>query len=547
VPETSDLGPLPQATVVPRRRHTRFSAVWIIPILAAVVALGLAIHSVLSEGPTITILFSAAQGLEAGKTFIKYKEVNIGQVTRVQLTEDFSQVQVTAKISKSAARLMVEDAKFWVVRPRITLAGVSGLGTLLAGNYIGFEAGKSDTKRRHFTGLEVPPVSPGVPGSQFLLKASDLGSLLVGSPVYYRRFPVGQLTAYELAADGATVNLKVFVNAPYDKYVGPGTRFWNASGIDVSAGANGVTIRTESLEALLAGGLAFDTPAFVARAAPAPPNTLFTLYADQATAMKQPDPLARRYVLYFNESVRGLAVGAPVTFFGVPVGEVTEVGLEVNSRTLDARPRVSFNLFPERAIARVAANEAAAVESLAEAPEQVRHAYLQRQVEERGLRAQLRSGSLLTGQLYVALAYFPNAPKAKVVWNSQAPVLPVAPSTVKDVEEKLVGILAKLDKLPLEAIGNDLRNDLQALHQTLDNASGLLNHASSELSPELKKTLADVDKTLVGPDAPVQQELRDALQELARAARSLRDLTEYLQRQPQSLIRGKSAPSQGSP
>jgi paraquat-inducible protein B len=545
VPESSDLGPLPQATVVPRR-HTRFSPVWIIPILAAAVALGLAIRSVLNEGPTISILFRSAEGLEAGKTFIKYKQVNIGQVTRVQLTEDFGQVQVTAKISKSAARLMVEDAKFWVVRPRITLAGVSGLSTLLAGNYIGFEAGKSDTKGRHFTGLEVPPLSAGVLGRDFALKASDLGSLSIGSPVYYRRLLVGEVTAYELASDGATVDLKVFVKSPYDKYVGPGTRFWNASGIDVSAGANGITIRTESLEALLAGGLAFDTPAFLAPAAPAPPNTVFTLYADQATAMKQPDPIARRYVLYFKESLRGLSVGAPVTFLGIPAGEVSDVGLEFNSQTLDVRRRVSFVFFPGRAIARVVSNEAAAAQSLAEASEQVRHALLQRQVEQFGLRAQLRSGSLLTGQLYIALDYFPNAPKAKVAWNSQAPVLPVVPSPLPDVEAKLEGIMAKLDKLPLEAIGNDLKNDLQALHQTLDSASGLLNHASSDLSPELRKTLADLDKTLVGPDAPAQQELRDALQELTRAASSLRDLTEYLQRHPESLIRGKSAASQAS-
>jgi paraquat-inducible protein B len=545
VPESSDLGSLPQATVAPRRR-TRFSAVWIIPILAAVVALGLAIRAVLNEGPTITILFTAAQGIEAGKTFIKYKDVNIGQVTGVQLTDDFGLVQVTAKISKSAARLMVEDAKFWVVRPRITLSGVSGLGTLLAGNYIGFEAGKSDTKRRQFTGLEVPPVSAGVPGRQFALKASELGSLLVGSPIYYRRFQVGQVTAYGLAADGTTVDVTVFVNAPYDRFVFPGTRFWNASGIDVSAGANGFKVHTESLEALLVGGLAFDTPAFLAPGAPAPPNTVFTLYADQATAMKQPDPIARRYALYFNEPVRGLSVGAPVTLLGLPVGEVSEVSLDVDMPTQEIRPRVNFTFYPGRAVARAASDAAAFGQSLAEASEQVRHTFLQRQVEEHGLRAQLRSSSLLTGQLYVALDYFPNAGKAKVVWDSQAPVLPVVPSTVPDVEAKLASIMAKLDKLPLEAIGNDLKNDLQALHQTLDNASGLLNHVDSDVAPELRKTLADVDKTLVGTDAPVQQEVRDTLQELARAARSLRDLTEYLQRHPEALIRGKAAP-QGSP
>ena len=213
---------LPRATVVPRRRQ-RISVVWIIPILAAVVAIGIAIQRILSEGPTITIVFKAAQGVEAGKTFIKYKDVNIGQVTAVQLSSDHSKVEVTAKIDKNAGDLMVEDAKFWVVEPRVTLSGVSGLGTLLSGNFIGFEVGKSNNKQRTFTGLEVPPIiTGGQPGRQFVLKASDLGSLGIGSPIYYRRLQVGQVIAYDLSSDGKAMDIKIFVNAPYDKYVNPG-------------------------------------------------------------------------------------------------------------------------------------------------------------------------------------------------------------------------------------------------------------------------------------------------------------------------------------
>lgn len=165
---------LPQATVV-RKKRTRISVVWIIPILAAVVAVGIAVQRVLSEGPLISIVFKNAQGIEAGKTVVKYKDVNIGQVAAVQLSDDYSSVTVTAKIAKSAAGLMVEDAKFWVVEPRITLSGVSGLGTLLSGNYIGFEAGKADRSQRSFSGLEVPPIITGdQPGRQFLLKADNL-------------------------------------------------------------------------------------------------------------------------------------------------------------------------------------------------------------------------------------------------------------------------------------------------------------------------------------------------------------------------------------
>ena len=304
-----------------RRRRQRISVVWIIPILAAVVAIGIAIQRILSEGPTITIVFKAAEGVEAGKTFIKYKDVNIGQVTAVELSSDHSKVEVTAKIDKNADGLIVEDAKFWVVEPRVTLSGVSGLGTLLSGNYIGFEVGKSDKQQRKFTGLEVPPIiTGGQPGRQFVLKADSLGSLGIGSPIYYRRLQAGQVIAYDLASDGKAIEIKVFVNAPYDQYVNPGTRFWNASGVDVSVGAGGVDVRTQSLVALLAGGLAFDTPPFAPKAEPAAANTAFTLYTDQATAMKQPDTICEALCALFQRIPTRVVCGRAGYLAGVAGG-----------------------------------------------------------------------------------------------------------------------------------------------------------------------------------------------------------------------------------
>ena len=551
--ESTDRDNLPRATVVPRRRQ-RISVVWIVPILAAVVAIGIAIQRILSEGPTITIVFKAAQGVEAGKTFVKYKDVNIGQVTAVRLTPDHSKVEVTAKIDKSAADLMVEDAKFWVVEPRVTLSGVSGLSTLLSGNFIGFETGSSDKKQRRFTGLEVPPIiTSSQPGREFVLKAKDLGSLGIGSPIYYRRLQVGQVTAYDLSSDGTAMDIKIFINAPYDKFVNPGTRFWNASGIDVSVGAGGVEIRTQSLVSVLAGGLAFDTPPFTPKAEPAAADTVFTLYSDQSTAMKQPDSISVRYVLYFNESLRGLSVGAPVTVLGLPAGEVTDVGIDIEPKTMRLRGRVELVFFPERLVARLSRKEAKIGETIERSLQQ-RHAFVQRMVEQRGMRAQLRSGNLITGQLYIAFEAFPNAPKAKIDWKQEPTELPVVPSTVQDIEDKLTGIVAKLDKLPLEAIGEDLRKALVSLDQTLKDAGKALNRIDADVTPGLKTTLDDLrgtigvvdrvlnntDATLVGKSAPIQQELRDALQEITRAARALRVLADYLERHPESLIRGKT-------
>jgi paraquat-inducible protein B len=552
--EKIDPDQLPQATVV-RKKPMRISIVWIIPILAAVVAIGIAIQRVRSEGPTISIAFKAGEGIEAGKTFIRYKDVRIGQVTAVELSEDYSKVLVKAKIAKHAAGLMVEDAKFWVVEPRISLSGVSGLNTLLSGNYIGFQAGKSTEDRRDFVGLDEPPTITDQPGRRFVLKANSLGSLGIGTPIYYRRLQVGQVAAYNLVPDGKSVEITVFVDAPYDKYVMTETRFWSVSGINVSLGADGLEVRTESVAALLAGGVAFDTPDFFSSGDEAPANAAFPLYRDRATAMKQPDPVERRYVLYFKESVRGLSVGAPVTLFGLPVGEVTSIGLTFDPATLVFRPRVLITFFPDRLIAQLSPKEQAAGKIMTEMTPEARLRMMRRIVEEQGLRAQLQTGSLLTGQLFVAFEYFPNAPKVKIDWTRDPLELPVVPGAFANIQAKLNSILTKIDNMPLDAIGIDVKNALATLDQTLKDADTLLKGIDAKWVPEGAKTIEDLrrainsadgvlknaDSTLFSKESPAPQDLRDTLQEVTRAARSVRVLVDYLERHPEIFIRGKPA------
>jgi paraquat-inducible protein B len=543
---------LPRATLTPRRRG-RLSAVWLIPLFAALVAVGIAVDRIMKEGPTITVLFKAAEGVEAGKTLIKYKDVKIGEVSAVELHDNFSKVLVTAKIDKHAEGLMVKDATFWVVQPRVTLSGVSGIGTLLSGNYIGFERGKSEERHRRFVGLEKPPViTTDQPGKQFQLTAADMGSLGIGSPVYFRRLQVGQVVASKLAADGESVQFQVFVNAPFDRFVSSETRFWNASGLDVSLGADGVDVRTQSLVSLLIGGVAFETPTFVAQAEPAVADSSFRLFADRATAMKQPEAIARRYLLYFDDSLRGLSVGAPVTLLGLEAGEVTDVGFEIDPDTSALRGRVEFVAYPERLVARVRPQESENANQFL-ANEQQSHAFLQRLIEEQGLRGQLRSGSLITGQLYVAFDYVSDAPKVTVDWSAPIPVIPTVPSTLPNLEDKLTGILDRIDEIPFEAIGNEIRQVLATIDQSLKDVDRAVDHIDTGVTPELKAGLAELrrvlasadrvlqntDATLLGPSAPGQLELRNALQEVARAARGVRVLADYLERNPGALIRGK--------
>jgi len=550
--EVIDGQSLPRATLTPKRRD-RLSAVWLIPLFAALVAVGIAVDRILNEGPTITVLFESAEGVEAGKTFIKYKDVKIGEVSSVELQDNFSKVLITAKIDKHAEDLMVKDANFWVVQPRVTLSGVSGLGTLLSGNYIGFEKGESKDRHRRFIGLKKPPaITTDQPGKQFELTAADMGSLGIGSPLYFRRLQVGQVVASKLAADGDSVRFQVFVNAPYDRFISAETRFWNASGLDVSLGADGVDVRTQSLVSLLIGGVAFETPTFVAEGEPAVANSAFALFADRASAMKQPEAIARHYVLYFHDSLRGLSVGAPVTLLGLEAGEVIDVGFEMDPETLILRGRVEFVAYPERLIVRLRTPQTKKGEEVL-GNEQQRHAFLQRLIEERGLRAQLRSGSLITGQLYVAFDYVPDATKVNIDWSVPTPVIPTVPSTLPNLEDKVTGILDKVDKIPFGTIGTEIQQVLATIDNAITDIDKAVDRIDTGVTPELKaglvefrralasadRVLKNTDAALLGPNAPGQLELRNALQEVAGAARALRVLADYLERNPGALIRGK--------
>jgi paraquat-inducible protein B len=542
----NDPSNFPQATVS-RPKHFRLSVVWIIPILAAVVALGIAIQRVRNEGPTINILVKSASGIEAGKTLVKYKDVTIGHVATVNLSDDYTRVMVTAQIDKHAAGLIVEDAKFWVVAPHVSLSGVSGLNTLLSGQYIGFQAGTSTKRARDFTALEVAPIVTDQPGRRLRLTAKSLGSIGVGAPIYYRSMSVGEVEAYELAADGNSIEATVFINAPYDRFVTTETRFWNASGIDVTAGANGLEIHTESIISVLVGGLGFDVPEFLPPGEQAAANTQFPLYPSRAIAMTVPDPIERHFVLYFDESLRGLSVGAPVTLFGLTVGRVAEVGLSFDPKTLNLRPRVLVTFYPERLSANLNAKERAdAAYDIGNLSDQARSRVLRHLVEDRGLRAQLQTGSLLTGDLFVAFEYVPNAPKPKVDWGRDPLELPVAPVGLASIEAKLNSILTKVDNMPLADMGTGVKNVLGTLNQTLKQAEALLSRVDTDLLPEgtktiaaLHKTIADADRALLGKDAPAGQDLHDMMQELTDTARSLRIFLNYLQQHPSSLIRGK--------
>lgn len=264
------------------------SLVWAVPILAALIGLSLIVATVLERGPTITIRFQTAEGLEAGKTKVKYKDVDIGEVKAITLSKDLGHVLIHLELVKGVERFAVSDTRFWIVKPRVAASGVSGLGTLFSGAYIGTDPGQSSEKQKEFIGLEVPPiVTTDLVGRQFTLHAADGGSLDIASPVYYRHVQVGQVIAFDLDEDGRGVTLKIFVQTPYDRFVTSETRFWHAGGVDVRMDANGVKVRASPLAALLLGGVAFDAPPDSPTTAPAEEGMVYVLAADQEQAMKR--------------------------------------------------------------------------------------------------------------------------------------------------------------------------------------------------------------------------------------------------------------------
>lgn len=526
---------LPEPVV--RRPRVNASIVWLVPIIAALVGLSLVIHAWTQAGPTVSISFLSAEGLDPGKTPVKYKNVIIGRVTAVRLSEDRSRIIAKVALEKSAQGFATADTRYWVVRPRIGLGGVSGIDTLLSGAFIGADVGESSEPKSEFTGLEnPPPVTHGAPGKTFDLHSDDLGSLDIGSPVYYRRIQVGRVSTYHLDKDGKGVTLQIFVEAPNDQFVTTSSRFWNASGIDVSLGADGLKVNTQSLATVLAGGVAFQDPPGPHDATPAQEDAAYRLFNDRATAMAPPDGEPKYIRMRFDQSLRGLAVDAPVEFLGVPFGRVVSVNLDFDEKTQTFPTIVGAVVYPARL--GKAHDKLVALAKARGDDEQM--SQMMGRLVEHGLRAQARTGNLLTGQLYIAMDFLPKAPKVAFDGTAKPLEIPTAPGDLDKIQQQLADIVSKLQKVPFDSIGKNLDQSLAELNRTLKQVNG-------SVLPEVKNTLKGAQQTLgtansaFAPDAPLQQNLGGTLQELQRAARSLRVLTDYLGDHPDALLRGRRA------
>ncbi len=534
---------LPEA--LPDRQHrVRLPFVWILPAIVIVAGAFVVVHEKLAEGVPIEITFHTADDLEPNKTKISYKAVEIGQVKGIRVSKDRKDVIVEARIHRDARDYLVQDTRFWVVRPRVTGADISGLGTLVSGAYISVDVGHSSVPARNFTGLEVPPiVTSGLPGREYVLHAKDIGSLSIGSTVFYRHLAAGQVVAYSLDPNGDSVTIKVFINSPYDQFVTYETRFWQASGIDMSVDSEGVKLHTESLASILQGGVAFQP----IKAAPPSPqsseDSSFTLYSDKERAMREPDTVAQTFVMYFQGSLRGLTVGAPVDLSGINIGEVKHLSVEYDRDAGLLRFPVEVDIFPQRIRGRPRTDRGA---GRADDSDIGGHAMIDSMVAH-GMRAELKTGSLLTGQKFVSVEVEKRPAPDRVDWNEHPPIFPTAAGGLDEIQDSVGSIAKKLDKVPFDQLSARLMATLAALQDTLKSTDQVMHQVNGSIAPQVTATLKEAEdamknaKEALSSEAPLQNDLGSTLLELSHAARSVSALADYLERHPEALIRGKPA------
>ena len=509
--------------------------VWLLPLVALLVSAWLIYKSASEKGLVINIDFPTAEGLEVDKTKIRYLNVDVGKVTHISINDDLKTIRVTAQMNSGATNFLTENTSFWVVKPQVGLSGVSGLNTLLSGSYIELRPGPGK-QRLNFTGLTSPPILKSqIEGKQYILETNNIGSISPGTPIHFMGITVGEVLSQKVSDSANSIQLAVFINAPYDNFIRKNTRFWIDSGIDLSAGADGFKVRTGPLLSLLSGGIAFRTSPKDNIKDVKAENSVFQLYDtyDESSQITYTNTL--KYVMHFKGSVRGLTEGAPVQLRGIPIGRVTDISLELDKKTAEIHIPVIVELEPDR------------IKTINEDIE-VSDEDVMGQLIKKGLRAQLQTGSLVTGQLLIDLDFHP---ESKAVVNlghhGELTEFPTTTSTFEEFSHSAQMIMDKLAKLPLDKLTEDASKTLAALQETSKATTGLLATANSTLETA-KITLNTTSSTVKSaqsvlgnfePGSTGYYEFHKLLQELSKTAKSMQQLTDYLEQHPESLIRGK--------
>lgn len=537
-PPSQEPPPFPPPVV----RKSGPSLVWLIPILTLLIGGWLILKTVSEKGPRIAITFKTAEGIEAGKTKVKYKDLEIGVVSAAAFSADFTHVTLQVDMAKEATPFLRRNTQFWVVKPRMSLRGMTGLNTLVSGSYIEIEPGQGSIQD-HFVGLDGPPVvNAEVAGQKITLITSKLNSLDVGSPLYYQGLRAGEVMGYELGSDQKSILIHAFIKSPFDELVQGNTRFWNTSGLDLAVGADGINVHSASIESLIFGGIAFATPETLESTKEDVDGIIFTLYDNSQSAQEQVFTKKIPFVLFFDGSVRGLKVGAPVELRGMRIGQVADIRIELDPAGREFLIPVLIEVEPERFIGSQQATQTK--DTGKPLPPQD----LFKGLVQRGLRGRLQVGSYVTGQLFVELDMHPGTPVRLVGKAGRYPEIPTIPGTVEQISSAVGHLLETLERMELDKMGTELREALTGFQKTLSTVDRSVGPVSANVNDTLaagRQTIQKLEETLslagdtLKSDAPLQNRLIQMTDELAETARSIRIFMDLLERNPNSMIFGK--------
>lgn len=515
------------------------SPVWIVPITAIIIAVWLAVQAQLEKGTEIEITLRNASDVMAGQTLIKLKDVEVGRVNKVTLSDDLKSVTLKANIDRHVSRHLSKNTRFWVVTPRISAAGVSNLGTLISGVHILMDPGEKDGYATRFVGLDAQPIlKSDEPGTSYIVESEALNSLDIGSPIYFRQIRVGEVTGYNLSEDAQSVDINIFIRAPHDRMVQTRTRFWNVSGFGVSIGADGMKAKLASLASLINGGIEFDNATGFTADNVADDGKRFYLHPDRESVLEGRFNIKYFYLMKFSGNVRGLNVGAPVEFKGIKVGEVVDVLLDSADNT-EGNLHVYIAMEPQRF-------------NPEESPSKEEVDQRMSDLVAQGLHGQMKVGSIVTGSKYIDLIFTDTPEPDAFVQVDNYSIIPTVIDSTDQLMAQVNNVLTQVNDIPIAKIGKDLSASLASLNSMLatlekqgtakkvDAAVGDLGNTlktANDALAQISQTMLSLDQT-IAPDSELKHELTGMLKSLSDAADSVELFMDELTRHPNALLSG---------
>lgn len=521
-----------------RTSRVLVSTVWLVPLATAIVGGWLLIKNIHAKTQEVTLLMDNAEGIEINNTTIRVLDVEVGRVTAIRLNSTRDGVEITAQLNKESMDLMRKDTQFWVVKPRIDQNGVTGLSTLLSGSYISFAPGISEESEDTFKVSELPPISAlGESGMRLNLVGKNKKMVNVGSPVLFENHIVGTVETAKFNPTDQTVHYSIFIQSPNESLINGASSFWLDDGIDIRLDGGGINIQTPPVSALLSGAISFDSPRYKPNADKKVNNgDEFAIHNNRAEIENTPGPRTLYYVTFFNSSIRGLDVGAPVIYKGIRIGNVADIPYFQND---DQQHLFKNGWIPVRIRIEPYLIEG---QSTQHRPDKEQWQQTIQAALDNGLTATITSNNLILGSKLIELVdnrLKENTLKPYQDYQGHTVIASSNGDGIDEIQQQLAKLLEKINSLPLDQSIQELNGSLKEIRQLMGTVNQLLNQSETQSLPqELKNTLQELQQTLQGisPQSPAYQEVQNTLRNLDKTLKNAQPILNTLTEQPNALI-----------